>query len=66
MKEDTKKAQSIAKLKEAKNNFHDPNKFLAVDNDKYYSILYENILDILSQFVKIKYKSLVNFNDFTT
>ena len=46
MKEDTKKAQSIAKLKEAKNNFHDPNKFLAVDNDKYYSILYENILDI--------------------
>ena len=43
MDEDTKKDQSIAKLKEAKNNFHDPNKFLAVDNDKYYSILHQNL-----------------------
>lgn len=32
--------QTVSRLKEAKNNFHDPSKFLTKNDDEYYSTLY--------------------------
>lgn len=46
--------QALTKLKEAKNNFQDPSKFLIRNDEAYYTSLYKIILDIKDQISALK------------
>ncbi len=49
-----KTIQALTKLKEAKNNFQDPSKFLIRNDEAYYTSLYKIILDIKDQISALK------------
>lgn len=54
MNEDSKNIQFITRLKNTPKNFHDPTKFLTYNDDIFYIRVYEIILAIKDEFLKLK------------